>query len=176
MAVRSPVLGPGLVGQRVVVRQIVPGRAADPSGGPAFTDVLGELIAWSPTQLSVRRKDGTVAIVEQALVATAKTGAAAARRFDTGSAQTSSSASVPAVGIRCSRMQLGEWILRASGGFTGRANSVLPVGSPGQPIDNAIQHVRDFYAEHELPPLAQVIVGSDAEAAFVERRWVVRSA
>ena len=26
---------------------------------------------------------------------------------------------------------LGEWLLRAGGGFTGRANSVLVVGDPG---------------------------------------------
>ncbi len=34
-----------MVGQRVVVRRIVPGEIG-PSGGPALTDVLGVCTAW----------------------------------------------------------------------------------------------------------------------------------
>lgn len=44
---RSPYLGPHVVGQRVVVRRLVPGETG-PTGGPAFTDVLGDCIAWDP--------------------------------------------------------------------------------------------------------------------------------
>ena len=38
-------LGPHVVGQRVVVRRVLPGETG-PSGGPAMTDVLGVCTAW----------------------------------------------------------------------------------------------------------------------------------
>src|SRR5690606_27898190 len=67
----------------------------------------------------------------------------------------------------------GEWILRAAGGFTGRANSALVVGSPGRPLDDALRTVCDFYAERGLPAMAQIIVDSPYEAEFERRGWTV---
>ena len=52
-------LGPHCVGHRVVVRRRLPGRRG-PSGGPALTDVLGVMEAWTDTTASVRREDGTL--------------------------------------------------------------------------------------------------------------------
>jgi hypothetical protein len=43
----TPYLGPHVVGQRVVVRRVVVGETG-PTGGPAFTDVLGVCVAWDP--------------------------------------------------------------------------------------------------------------------------------
>jgi GNAT superfamily N-acetyltransferase len=51
---------------------------------------------------------------------------------------------------------LGQWLLRAGGGFTGRANSVLPLGSPEYNLDQALVAVADFYCANELPPLFQI--------------------
>ena len=34
---------------------------------------------------------------------------------------------------------LGGWLLRATGGFTGRANSALATGNPGRPRDAALE-------------------------------------
>lgn len=51
---------------------------------------------------------------------------------------------------------LGDWLLRAAAGFTGRANSVLPLGDPGRPLDDALDEVGRFYAGHDLRPLFQV--------------------
>jgi ribosomal protein S18 acetylase RimI-like enzyme len=55
-----------------------------------------------------------------------------------------------------SSQRLGEWLLRAGSGFTGRANSVLPLGSPGCSLDEALLVVDEFYRRHALTPLVQV--------------------
>lgn len=51
------------------------------------------------------------------------------------------------------RGQLGEWLLRAARGFTGRGNSALPVGDPGLSAAEALVVVRSWYAARDLPPL-----------------------
>lgn len=51
---------------------------------------------------------------------------------------------------------LGDWLLRAGGGFTGRANSVLALGSPGVALSAAVVTVHDFYRRHQLPAMFQV--------------------
>ena len=56
---------------------------------------------------------------------------------------------------------LGDWLLRASRGFTGRANSVLPLGGPGRPVDDAIAHCARWYADRGLPLRFQVPLLSD---------------
>ncbi len=64
---------------------------------------------------------------------------------------------------------LGHWLLRAGAGFTGRANSVLPLGSPAMQIDDALAEVTAFYREHQLPPLFQVPLDRpDSEIACLE--------
>ena len=76
--------------------------------------------------------------------------------------------------------RLGDWLLRAAGGFTGRANSALAAGDPGRPLDRAAAAVRDWYEARGLP--AMVAVPHPAgrpEAApvgrFLARRgWGVR--
>jgi hypothetical protein len=60
---RSPFLGPHVVGQRVVVRRLVPGESG-PTGGPAFTDVLGVCIAWDPCVVQTDRGTVTIPLAE----------------------------------------------------------------------------------------------------------------
>jgi N-acetylglutamate synthase len=67
---------------------------------------------------------------------------------------------------------LGEWVLRAAGGYSARANSVLAVGDPGLSFDTALERVRTFYAARGLPALAQVVVGSDEHAALDAAGWL----
>jgi len=50
----------------------------------------------------------------------------------------------------------GDWLLRAGGGFTGRANSVLVVGDPPGDLAPAVQAVTRWYTERGLRPMAQV--------------------
>jgi N-acetylglutamate synthase len=76
---------------------------------------------------------------------------------------------------------LGEWLLRAAAGFTGRANSALPVGDPGVPLPAAVTLVEDWYRRRALPPMI-VVPGplqNDAAPApldhfLAERSWVLR--
>lgn len=67
---------------------------------------------------------------------------------------------------------LGEWELRASGGFTGRANSALVTGDPGLPLDEAIAQVGDFYARRGLAPVAQTIIGSQGDEDLIACGWL----
>lgn len=74
--------------------------------------------------------------------------------------------------------RLGEWELRAAAGFTRRANSVLPLGDPGVPLDTALDVVRRWYGERGLPAYVQTATGADGTGellgAQLERRGWVR--
>ncbi len=67
----------------------------------------------------------------------------------------------------------GDWLLRAGGGFTGRANSALVVGDPPAPLDAAVAEVGRWYAARGLRPQAQVpLPGSEAaDAALAAAGW-----
>lgn len=51
---------------------------------------------------------------------------------------------------------LGEWELRAADGFTGRANSALPLGDAGLPVPEALDRVVEWYTARGLTPRLQV--------------------
>lgn len=76
---------------------------------------------------------------------------------------------------------LGGWLLRAAGGFTGRANSALPLGAPGLPLDRALDAVVRWYRDRDLPPMIAVPSPLDADSAgceldqsLSERSWATR--
>lgn len=75
---------------------------------------------------------------------------------------------------------LGDWRLRAARGFTRRANSVLPLGDPGVPLDEALRYVERWYGERGLPAYLQVATGSEGTqerlVAALEERGLRREA
>jgi N-acetylglutamate synthase len=71
---------------------------------------------------------------------------------------------------------LGQWRMRASGGYTGRANSTLTVGDPGMPVAKAVGHIVNFATGTGIPPYAQVVVGSPVEAELADAGWAVNHA
>ncbi|MEU0514036.1 MULTISPECIES: N-acetyltransferase [unclassified Amycolatopsis] len=68
--------------------------------------------------------------------------------------------------------KIGDWRLRAAGGFTGRANSALAVGDPGVPVESALTAVCDFAHAHGILPVAHTVVGSANERAIAAAGWV----
>jgi ribosomal protein S18 acetylase RimI-like enzyme len=71
------------------------------------------------------------------------------------------------------QLRIGGWLLRAGTGWTGRANSVLPLGDPGLPLDDALDQVHRWYAREALTPLFQIALPSCAalDLALRERGW-----
>ena len=74
---------------------------------------------------------------------------------------------------------LGEWLLRAADGFTGRANSALPLGDPGRPLPAAVTAVAEWYRRRGLRPMIVLPQGAapdQLETHLNERGWLPRPA
>ncbi|MGW9302518.1 GNAT family N-acetyltransferase [Streptomyces cyaneofuscatus] len=149
---------PADVGKRVSVRR----RSEGGGAGAEFTDTVGVLTSWDDGVVAITPKSGdSVRIVESALVAGKVVPAAPARRRG----PAASFAELAAVTARAwqpvESEPLGEWRLRAAGGFTRRANSVLPLGDPGLPLGEAFGRVERWYEERGLPPYIQTATGAE---------------
>lgn len=159
------------VGARVVVRHLAGG--VGPSGGPALNDVVGRVLAVDEQSVTVQRRDGRTAAVPLADIVTWKSvpdrPLRRRRAVDVDAEELTriTSRGWPPI----ESVRLGEWELRASGRFTGRANSAAAHGSPGIPFADAVARVEEFYAEREQPALAQVVVGSTNEQLFAAAGW-----
>lgn len=168
----SHTLGPHVVGTRVVVRRLVRGEVG-PSGGPAMTDLLGECVSWTPGPdgaLVVRREAGDLVRVPLSDVVAGKPvppRPPVHARLDPARADLLAAPGWPAT----EQEQLGGWVLRASGGFSSRANSVLAVADPDRPLDDAVAHVEEWYAARDLRPRAHVLPGSAQMHAFEDAAW-----
>ncbi|MCM2576210.1 GNAT family N-acetyltransferase [Streptomyces meridianus] len=178
------------VGKRVSVR-----RSTGKMGpGERFTDTVGVLTSWNEGVLLVTRRSGEVVrIAESDLVAgkviPSAPGGGAARR----GVPVASEAELTRVAARAWPATENEplapdapdgWLLRAAAGragdrtggpsgFTRRANSVLALGAPGLPLDDALGRVVAWYTERGLPPYVQTGTGPGGASGLpgeLERR------
>ncbi|HEV7657578.1 MAG TPA: GNAT family N-acetyltransferase [Mycobacteriales bacterium] len=146
------------LGHRVVVRRFVDGGLAD---------VVGVLVDAGPDVLVVRRRDGSLVEMSRSAVNVMRTVAAAPR--DVLALEEVAAQGWPAPETRW----LGRWLLRAAAGWTGRGNSVLPLGEPGLPLDQALADVTAWYGERGLP--ARFTIPTPArellDGALAQRGW-----
>ncbi|MFC4032618.1 GNAT family N-acetyltransferase [Streptomyces polygonati] len=162
---------PADVGKRVSVRQVT--EIAD--GHPMFTDTVGVLASWDAGVVCVTRRTGeTVRIAQSAVVAGKVVPPAPARRGPGVPAVTAEelAATASRAWPPTESAALGGWTLRASGGFTRRANSVLVAGEPGVPVDEALAEVTRWYGERGLTPYLQLPDASPFVPALAERGWI----
>jgi ribosomal protein S18 acetylase RimI-like enzyme len=166
-------LGPDCVGLRVVVRRVLPGETG-PSGGPRMTDVLGVMEDWGGGATTIRREQGDrVRIALTDVVAGKPVPPKPSVRLRESAAELSRRATQdwPPADLEL----LGEWRLRAAGGFSRRANSTLSCGDPGLPMGEALSAVRRFYAERGLPSLVAAFDGTGVDDDLLERGWTPAS-
>ena len=157
------------VGMRAVVRH----RLDD-----GLSDALGEVVALDDSSVSVATRRGVRVVPRGAVVAAKEVPPAPSRRGaphlapSMGDLQRVMVEGWPPI----ERAALGGWMLRAAGGFTGRANSVLPLGDPGLPLAEAVLAAERWYAERQLRPLFSLYgpegfaVGDDALGTLLTGR------
>jgi hypothetical protein len=161
------------IGRRVSVR-FAAGEAA-PSGRPGYRDVVGVLESATEGQWVVRTRHGTTRRVDPAAVVAAKTVPHSPARLRTAAdIDITSLELIAAEGWQpLERGDLGQWQLRAAEGYTGRANSVLPIGDPGVPFEDALAAVDTWYATRGITPKFQLPLPlcADLEAVLADRGW-----
>ncbi|MGJ9414239.1 GNAT family N-acetyltransferase [Aeromicrobium sp. CF4.19] len=156
-----------LLGRRVTVRHRIDGR------GPSTTDVVGRVLEADRRSLVVERRDGSVVRVDVGTVVALKVVPDRPARSRPAAAITPEELTrVTSRGWPAPDSEpLGDWELRAAGAFTGRANSVAVHGDPGTSLEAALEVVLAFYARRDLPPQAQVVVGSTWDSRFTAAGW-----
>lgn len=143
-------VGPEHVGSRVVLRRRAPGGR--------YVDLLGDLLALDAGVARVRTRAGEVSVPLDQVIAGKPVPAPPTRRAAAHRAlDVDALEDVAADGWRPSEQEwLGVrgrgWRLRAAGGFTGRANSVLATGDPGLALTDAVDVASRWYLERGLPP------------------------
>ncbi|WP_348532793.1 GNAT family N-acetyltransferase [Kitasatospora sp. MAP5-34] len=131
------------------------------------------LTSWDDHGLTVVPRDREpVSFPENLLVAGKTVPLFPARR---GPAPTAAPVELQRLAARCwpavEQQRLGDWTLRASAGFTQRANSAQALGDPGLPLPEALAAVRAWYAARGLPTLVEVTTpGSPAELDLLTPR------
>lgn len=156
-----------LAGRRVSLRH----RIGERDGRPLYSDAVGELSLTGET-VTVATRRGLVRVERTAVVAVRAVPPAPPRR--------ASWAAVARLETLCADAwpalvdeRRGAWRMRATCGYTARANSALALGDPGGPTAAALDAVRAFSAAHAIPPRVAVPVGSPWDTAVAREGWVL---
>ena len=161
---RTPVLLTGAaVGERWVLRI----RLADGSA----TDVTGWLQRIDAGTVTVVDVSGAERTVRTASVIVARRAPAARGGPDPLRVDVATLEHLMVPSWLAFHEPLGEWTLRAGGGFTGRANSCHCVGDPGLPVGEAADRIVAYAGHHRIPAWAQVVSGSAVEADLRRLGW-----
>ena len=133
------VVRPEWIGRRVVVRRVVTF-----DGSPRFSDTVGYLIRADAERIVIDSSHGTVQIDRAAV--------AEARLVEASTAAQLNLERVAAEGWRPAETEwIGGWLMRADHGWTGRANSALPLRAPGRPMAEMVAAAVGWYAQRGLP-------------------------
>lgn len=166
-------LGPHVVGRRIVVRRLVRGETG-PTGGPAFTDLLGVCLSWDERSCVVQPETGPAVTIALADIVSGKPvppRPSVRQRVSVRAAEGRTGVLWPDL----ERVALGEWELRREpapvGRLRKRANSCLAVGDPGRPVTDALAEVVAFYATRSRDPLVQLEAGSGIEDEVRTAGW-----
>ncbi|MEU5782875.1 GNAT family N-acetyltransferase [Micromonospora lupini] len=154
------------VGHRIVVRRIVGIR----EGRPLFSDALGELVELSETHLTLATAQGPLR-VPMAQVHRAKR--VPPTRRPTAAAVVALERAADEAWPAPTRGRLGDWLLRSAEGWTGRANSALPIGDPDRPLPAAVDAVERWYADRGQPAMINtpLPLAAPVGAELDERGW-----
>jgi GNAT superfamily N-acetyltransferase len=165
-------LGPHVVGTRIVVRRILRGETG-PSGGPALTDLLGVCLSWGDGVCVVQPETGDPVTIATADIVSGKPvppRPAPRLRVSPAEAQRRAMALWPDLETR----PLGDWLLRHSTASTARrANSVLAMAPSG--VADDYDRVVEFYASRTGRPIAAVLPDSAEDALFRSHGWGLES-
>lgn len=173
------------VGMRIVARSRLVGSdasAGGSGGAPSLTDTLGQLVSIDAEHLVIETRRGPVTIARSLVVAAKEVPPAPSRRGHPHLAISMGDLEELMVGGMPGLEQewFGRWLLRAANGYTGRANSLLPLGDPGVPLSDAMAFVERWYDARGLSPLVQLFgpagfdpAADDIGAWAVEHGWTV---
>jgi GNAT superfamily N-acetyltransferase len=154
------------VGHRVVVRRIVGIR----EDRPLFSDALGELVDLSETELTLATAAGPLRVPLREVHRAKRVPPA---RRPTAAAVIAVEQAANEAWPAPVQDRLGDWLLRAADGWTGRGNSALPIGDPDRPLDAAIDAVEQWYRDRGLRPLINtpLPLAAPVNAALDARGW-----
>lgn len=163
-------LDASLLGYRLTVRYRLPGAR---EGEPSMSDVVGILRRIEADTAVMERRDGSIAHVHVPDVLIVKVvpqrplRRRRARHVAAEGLQAIASRGWPAI----ESVPLGQWELRASHGFSKRANSAAASGDPQCSLGDALTSVREFYHTRSLPARVQVVADSPLEAHLRDAGW-----